>query len=236
MICIAIVEDDEKYLQQLCGFVKRYAEENKEVVDIKTFSDGDNIVYEYKAVYDIIFLDIQMKIMDGMKAAQNIRKMDENVILIFITNMAQYAIQGYSVNAMDFVLKPASYFAFSEELAKAIRRLKERTRAYLTVKQEAGLLRLDVTHITYIESQGHKILVHTENDTYTMVDTMKNMEQQMAKHRFSRCNNCYLVNLRYVERVQQNIVTVAGEELQISRPRKKAFMDDITDFVGGEVI
>ncbi len=236
MVRIAIVEDDAKYMQQLCGFVKRYAGENDEIIDIKTFSDGDDIVYEYKAVYDIIFLDIQMKRMDGMKAAQNIRKMDETVIIIFITNMAQYAIQGYSVNAMDFVLKPVTYFAFSEELAKAIRRLKERTRAYLTIKQEAGMLRLDVTQITYIESQGHKILIHTEADVYSMVETMKNMEQQLMKYKFSRCNNCYLVNLRYIESVQQSLVTVAGEKLQISRPRKKAFMDDITDFVGGEVI
>ncbi len=236
MINIAIVEDDGKYMQQLCEFVKQYTEENKEIINIETFLDGDDIVYEYKAVYDIIFMDIQMKIMDGMKAAQNIRKMDENVILIFITNMAQYAIQGYSVNAMDFVLKPVSYFAFSEELAKAIRRLKERTRAYLMIKQEAGMLRLDVSQITYIESQGHKIFIHTEKGIYKMIETMKNMEQQLVKHRFSRCNNCYLVNLKYVENIQQNMVTVAGEKLQISRSRKKGFMDDITDFVGGEVI
>lgn len=236
MIRIAIVEDDIKCMQQLTGYVKQYAQENDEKIDIKKFTDGDDIVNDYKAVYDIIFMDIQMKIMDGMKAAQIIRKMDDNVILIFITNMAQYAIQGYSVNAMDFVLKPVSSFAFAEELAKAVRRLKERTSAYLTIKQEGGMIRLDVLQITYLESQGHKILIHTENDIYDFIGTMKNMEEQLTEKKFSRCNNCYLVNLRHVESVQQYIVTVAGDKLQISRPRKKVFMDALTDFVGGEVI
>jgi len=236
MIRIAIVEDELKFMQQLIAYVKRYIIENDEKIDIKIFSDGDEIVSEYKAVYDIIFMDIQMKVMDGMKAAKNIRKMDENVILIFITNMAQYAIQGYSVNAMDFVLKPVSYFAFSEELAKAIRRLKERTSAHITIKQEGGMIRLDVLKITYIESQGHRILIHTKNGNYDILSTIKSMEEQLTEFNFSRCNNCYLVNLRHVESVQQYIVTVAGEKLQISRPRKKIFMDALTDFVGGEFI
>lgn len=236
MIHIAIVEDDVKYMQLLDGYVKRYSEENGEDFDIRTFTDGDGIVDDYKAVYDIIFMDIQMKILDGMKAAQLIRKMDESVILIFITNMAQYAIQGYSVNAMDFVLKPVNYNAFSEELSKAVRRLKERTNAHLTIKQEEGMIRLDVNAVTYIECQGHKIMIHAKSGTYNTLGTMKELEQQMLKYKFSRCNNCYLVNLRHVERIQQNIVTVAGEKLQISRPRKKVFMDALADYVGGEVI
>ncbi len=233
MIKIAIVEDDLKYIQQLSEYVRRYAVENQENIDIKIFSDGIDIVDDYKADYDIIFMDIQMKIMDGMKAAQNIRKMDENVILIFITNMAQYAIQGYSVNAMDFVLKPLSYFAFAEELAKAIRRLKERTQAYLTIKQETGMIRLEVTQITYIESLGHKVLIHVKNNAYEAIGTMKSMEQHMTKYKFFRCNSGYIVNLRYVESVEQNIVIVSGQKLQISRPRKKYFMDALTDYVGG---
>lgn len=136
---------------------------------------------------------------------------------------------------MDFVLKPLSYFAFAEELAKAIRRLKERTKVYLTIKQETGMVRLDISQITYIESQGHKILIHLKNNSYESIGTMKNMEQQMIKYKFFRCNSGYIVNLRHVESVEQNIATVFGQKLQISRPRKRLFMDALTDYVGGEV-
>jgi Response regulator of the LytR/AlgR family len=236
MIHVAIVEDDMKYTQLLSGYIERFSQERNEKIDVVTFADGDDIVDEYKANYDIIFMDIQMKHMDGLKTAQHIRKVDRDVILIFITNMAQYAIQGYSVNAMDYVLKPVSYFAFSEELDKAIRKLKESASAFIAIKQEGGFLRLDVKKIVYIESQGHTILIHTEDYVYKTIGTMKNYEQQLAEQKFTRCNNGYLINLRYVEGVQQSSVTVAGKTLQISRPRKKAFMDALTDYVGGEFI
>ncbi len=236
MIHVAIVEDDMKYTQLLSGYIERFSQEKNEKIDVVTFADGDDIVDEYKANYDIIFMDIQMKHMDGLKTAQHIRKVDRDVILIFITNMAQYAIQGYSVNAMDYVLKPVSYFAFSEELVKAIRKLKESASAFVAIKQEGGFLRLDVKKIVYIESQGHTILIHTEDYEYKTIGTMKNYEQQLSEQKFTRCNNGYLINLRYVEGVQQSSVIVAGKTLQISRPRKKAFMDALTDYVGGEFI
>jgi len=236
MVRIAIVEDDVDYRGQLSAYLERYSEEKKEKLNIKTFHDGDAIVSGYKPDFDIIFMDIQMKIMDGMKAAQCIREMDENVIIIFITNMAQYAIQGYSVNAINFILKPVSYLTFSEELSKAIRRLKERVKASLIIKKKEGLVRLDISHITYIESQGHKILIHSDQGVIETIETMKNLELQLLKYKFYRCNNCYLVNLRFVESIQHNIVTVAGETLQISRPRKKAFMEALTDYMGDEMI
>lgn len=236
LIKIAIVDDDINYMEQLCNYTKRYAMEKNEIIEIKKFSDGIKIVDDYKANYDIIFMDIQMKILDGMKTAQSIRKLDDNVIIIFITNMAQYAIQGYSVNAMDYVLKPLSYFAFSEELSKAIRRIKERTNEYLTIKQESGMIRLAISDILYFESHGHRIFLHSKTGTYEFVETMKRIEEKMKKYQFSRCNNCYIVNLRYVENVKQNEVSVAGEYLQISRPKKKVFMETLTDFVGGEVV
>ena len=128
MIRIAIVEDEAAYAEQLEGFLHRYEEEKKEAFEITRFSDGDSIVHNYKAKYDIILMDIQMKFMDGMSAAGKIRKSDTEVIIIFITNMRQYAILGYAVDALDYVVKPISYFAFSERLGKAIERIHRRVR------------------------------------------------------------------------------------------------------------
>ncbi len=75
-------------------------------------------------------MDVEMKFMDGMSAAEEIRKMDTEVVIIFITNMAQYAIRGYAVDALDYVLKPVSYFAFSQRLNRAIGRMKKRDKDY----------------------------------------------------------------------------------------------------------
>lgn len=234
MIKVAIVEDDPVYQKQLSAYIREYENETGERFEIRQFMDGYEIVERYTANYDIIFLDIQMRLMDGMEAARKIRKKDENVILIFITNMAQYAIQRYAVNALDYVLKPISRFAFYQELDKAVKRLAANSGNYLTVRQDSGIIRLKTQQISYLESQGHNIIVHSDGGVYTFRGTMKDMEQKLASESFVRCNSGYLVNLKYVQEVNQNIVTVLGEELTISRPRKKAFMEALTDYLGGK--
>lgn len=234
MIRIAIVEDDAAYREQLNGFVDRYQREQGEEFSVASFADGLEIAEEYKAAYDIIFLDIEMKHLNGMETAKHIRRQDKNVVLIFITNLAQFAIQGYEVEALDYVLKPVSYFAFSQELQKAVKKVRERTEFFLRIVQESSMVRLDVAKITYIESQGHNVVYHTEEGQYVNRDSLKSVEQKLAGRSFSRCNNCYLVNLAHVQKVDKSTVTVAGEPLQMSRPRRKAFMEALAAYVGGE--
>ena len=126
MIRIAIVEDDRVYAGTLQEYLCRYEKESGEIIQSTLFEDGEDIAVGYRAEYDIILMDIEMQFMDGMSAAETIRKVDEEVTIIFITNMAQYAIRGYSVNALDYVLKPVSYFAFSQRLDRAVSRLRKK--------------------------------------------------------------------------------------------------------------
>ena len=128
MISIAIVEDEDSCAKQMEEYLARYADESGEVFETVRFCDGDEILENYRAQYDIILMDVQMKFMDGMTAAEEIRKVDPEVVIIFITNMAQYAIRGYAVDALDYVLKPVSYVAFSQRLERATGRMKRRAR------------------------------------------------------------------------------------------------------------
>ena len=105
MIRVAIVEDDAEVQGVLQEYVRRYTRQYGTEFEVTVFADGVDILEDYRAVYDIIFLDVEMKHLDGMTTAERIRQMDADVILIFITNMAQYAIRGYSVGALDYVLK-----------------------------------------------------------------------------------------------------------------------------------
>ncbi|MFV0465258.1 MAG: LytR/AlgR family response regulator transcription factor [Lachnospiraceae bacterium] len=235
MIRVAIVDDDTKSKNILEGYTKKYAKESGETFSISLFSDGLDIAEEYKAEYDVIFLDVKMKFMDGMKAAEKIRELDSDVLLIFITNMTQYALKGYEVQAMNYLIKPITYFAFSQELQKACAKINERTNAYFYVRTDTGIRRLNVEQILYLESKRHQIIVHTETDSYATRDTMKNVESMLLKYKFVRCHNCFLVNLKYVDGVVQNQVIVKGEELAISRPRKKEFLDELTNYIGGVV-
>ena len=234
MIRVAIVEDEAEIREQLMGYVQRYTRQYGTAFEVKTFADGLEILEDYRPVYDLILLDIEMKHLDGMETARRIRELDPDVMLVFITNMAQYAIKGYAVGALDYVLKPVPYFAFSQQLQKAVNQLARRARHYLAVPVDGGMRRLDTAAIYYMESDGHKVCFYTEDGDFIAPGALKAFEEKLAERPFARCNSGYLVNLAQVRGVQQSEVQVGPHTLQISRPRRKAFLAALADYIGGE--
>lgn len=231
MIRIAIVEDENIYAEKLETLLHRYEEENKEAFDIIRYKDGDEIVESYKSQFDIILMDVDMKFMDGISAAKEIRKTDKEVVIIFITNMAQYAINGYEVDALDFFIKPVSYFAFSERLKRTIERMKKRVHKVIAMPLKGGgVVRLDLADVYYLESHGHNILVHTGTGIYEAVGTMKEAEKELKDMNFYRGNRFYIINLAHVDGVQDGCAIVKDEELQLSRSRSNDFMDALTTY------
>lgn len=231
MIRVALVEDDANYRKELISYLKQYEKECNEKISITVYTDGDEIVEDYKADYDIILMDIEMKFMDGMTAAEKIREADSEVVIIFITNMPQYVMKGYTVDALDYVLKPISYFAFSQKIDRAITRMKRRNEKYITISIKGGIQKLNVSSILYAEVQDHNLIFHTKNADYTTKGTMKEVEEILKNENFFRCNKCYLINLEYVESIQNNDVTVGGHFLQVSRARRKALLDVLNDYM-----
>lgn len=234
MTRIAIVEDEAAVREQLAGYVQRYTRQYGTQFEVTMFTDGVEILEDYRPVYDIIFLDVEMQHLDGMETARRIRELDSDVLLIFITNMAQYAIKGYAVGALDYVLKPVPYFAFSQQLQKAVNQLAKRTRHYLAVPVDGGMRRLDAATIYYIESEGHRVHFYTEDGDFSAPGALKALEEKLTGRLFARCNSGYLVNLAQVLGVQQNTVQVGPHELQISRPKRRAFLAALADYIGGE--
>lgn len=231
---IAIVEDDVKTREQLVRYIAAYFKHDENRYQLFEFSDGDEILEDYQASYDLILLDIQMARMDGLATAQKIRKLDEDVYLIFVTNLANYAIRGYSVNALDFVLKPINILMLHQMLSRVEKLLSGRQKHYITLPTQGGLTRIDLAEIQYVETFNHGVCVHTDKGSFTVRRTLKSVEAQLAGHDFFRCNNCYLVNLRKVEGVERGHVLISGQELAISRPRHKAFMEELTRYLGGK--
>jgi DNA-binding LytR/AlgR family response regulator len=231
MINIAIVEDEEEYAGTLSAYISRYVRESGNDLVQTRYTDGSGIVDDYKGQYDIILMDIKMKYMDGMSAAEQIRKIDPQVIIIFITNMIQYAIKGYAVDALDYVLKPVEYFPFSKTLEKAVERLPHDTKHYLTVSNKDGTVKLAVASIKYIESQGHNLSFHTKDEVVTITATMKSVEKELAAEHFFRCNKGCLVNLSFVEGIRDGCAVVGNEMLPVSRARKNDFMEALADFL-----
>lgn len=230
MIRIAIVEDEEFYALQLENYLHQYEKEKGEGFAITHFKDGDTIVHTYRAQFDIILMDIQMAFLNGMSAAEEIRKIDKQVIIIFITNMKQYAIHGYMVDAMDYVVKPVSYFSFSEKLSRAINKMKRKTKKNIILTLHGGVARVDIADICYIESFGHTLIYHLVSGDYRGPMTMKEMEEKLRGECFFRGNKGYLINLAYVESVQDGCAIVRGDKLLLSRGKKHDFMSALTDY------
>lgn len=233
MLNIAVVEDDEGYLTQITDYIHRYGKEQALELKVTQFRDGGEIAQDYHPGFDIILLDIEMPRLDGMHTAEAIREKDEDVVLVFITNMAQYAVQGYSVGALDFILKPVAYDTFALKLGRAVSRAKSREGRQLLLSAQEGVVRLDVRQVFYVEVQNRILHYHTDQGVYRVRGTMQGAEETLGEHRFVRCNYWYLVNLRHVSQVRDSIAVVAGDELEISRRNRTAFLQALTNFVGG---
>lgn len=231
MIRVAVVEDEASYREQFRTYLEQYARESGEEFDIVMFTDGDEIAGGYKSVYDIILMDVQMTFLDGMSAAEEIRKVDPEVVIIFITNMSQYAIRGYAVDALDYVLKPVSYFAFSQRLDRAIARMKKRVARFIAISVKGGIQKINVNQIYYVESQGHNLVFHTDAEDLIASGTMKETEERLKDLHFCIASKGVLINLEHVDGIRDGCAVVGGSQLTISRSRKNSFMSSLTDYM-----
>lgn len=231
---VAIVEDDNSYAEILYDYLKKYEQENKIKLEITRYEDGADIVEEYHGDFHIIIMDIELKFMDGMTAAQHIRQIDSDVIIIFVTNMPQFALKGYQVDALDYVLKPLSYYAFSQRLARALERMEKRSKKkYITLHLKGRIQKVNVLEITYIEALQHDLIYHMEKDgiTYTVRGIIKDLEESLKEDYFFRCHKGYLINLAYVESVGEATVQLGKELIPVAKVRKKELLNAFNRYI-----
>ncbi len=233
MYRIAVVDDDREFSAKLREYLEQYAKENDETFEIEVFYDGAEILKDYTPRYELILLDIEMPAVNGMEAAQKIREMDEAVVLMFITNMAQYAIHGYSVGALDFVMKPISYYPFSMKIKRALKRVQKKEIPTILLTTSDGVKRLKVSQIYYVEIQGHMLHYYTEEGEFVMRGTLSSVEKMLPSSLFVKCNHWYLVNLMHVTEVRKNTTVVGNFELEVSRRNRAGFLKALAEHMGG---
>ena len=183
-----------------------------------------------------MFALLRVPDLPGMEVAKRIRQADQNVMIIFVTNLTQYAIEGYSVEAFDYILKPIQYASFSAKLGRALRMLSYREpEISLTFREKEGGKRVPAGTITYVEVCVHDLLFHTGDGAIKQWGTLSKYEALLKSAHFARCHTSYLVNLKFVRSIKKDAVDVAGVLLPISRPRRKEFLAAFAQYKGGAV-
>jgi DNA-binding LytR/AlgR family response regulator len=238
MIRIGIVEDDATAVERLLSHLDRYQRTSGERFHIGAFRDGADVLAEYRPDWDVLFLDVQMPRVDGMTAARRIREVDSEVIVVFVTASPHYAVSGYEVDALSYLLKPVSYTSFEHEMDRILARLRRQTRRELLFTATDGAHhRIAVDDIRYIESVRHRIDLHTLDTVFSIATTVKAMESELADKGFLRCHSGLLVNLRHVTGIEGNDCRIRGGGLlPISRPRKREFLAALAEHVGSRGI
>ena len=233
---VAIVEDMDENIATLQTYLERYGKERSTEIQTVSYKDGMDFVAGYRAVWDLILLDIEMPLLNGMDTARQIRKADPDVLIIFITALTQYAIEGYSVRALDYVLKPVQYYAFAAKMDQVCEILSARQQKSIFVSSREGQVKLLPEQLFYIEVQDHTLCYHTKQQLLhtTGTQSLGKLAQELENSGFARCHQAYLVNLRYVTRYDRSTVVLGGETLPMSRTYYKNFVQSLLDYCAGE--
>lgn len=230
MINVAIVEDDDLVSSQLKEFFNKISAEYGKEFSVNIFKNAVVFLQSFKSQFDIVLMDIEMPHINGMDAAVKMREIDDIVTLIFVTNMQQYAVKGYEVKALDFIVKPVYYETFAMKINRAMREVAARQNDFITVKSRIGVVRIAISDLAYVEVARHNLTFHMVDGTVEARGNISDVESELAKYHFLRCNVCYLVNPKYIKKIAGNTICIIDRQLQISRPKKKKFLENLARY------
>lgn len=234
MLHVAVVDDSYEDISKISTFLKKIAKKENINTTITEFENALSFLVDFENNYDLIFLDIEMPSISGIEVARKIRKVDKNVAIIFVTNHTQYAISGYEIEAMDYILKPLDEYEFSLKMNRLLPRICSGINNSITIRdQEKTLVKVSLSDIYFFEVQGHYVIIHTAVGKFSEYTTLKKIEKELNNSSFVRCNRWYLVNLRWVEALGNDSVIVANSKLDISRSQKKLFLDAYAGYISG---
>lgn len=236
MYRVAVVDDQAEERANLNAFLERFASERKLALTVSAFEDGESFLRACENSFEIVLMDIEMQGIDGMETARRLRERDERVCLLFVTYMANYAVQGYGVRALDFLVKPVSYENFSLKMERALVAADRARKKEIVVSTAEGDRRVPIDELYYVEVMNHTLIYHTKGGDLSVRGSIRDCEERLAPYDFARCNKSYLVNMNYVTEIRRSEIRVGGALLPIGSTRRQAFLKQLTEFMGDIVL
>ncbi|MCH3967394.1 MAG: LytTR family DNA-binding domain-containing protein [Atopobiaceae bacterium] len=234
---ILVVEDDPTESKRLSGYIARYASEHGEGLSVTCYDTAVDLVSQERT-FDLVFLDIGLPGISGMEAAHLLRAYDQVTPIIFVTDLAQYAVKGYEVDALDFMVKPVSYYAFSMRMDKAMRHIKRSARRSIALTMPDGLRTVPVDDLVSVEITNHTLVYHVsgEPEPLRVRGSLAAVEKDLEGGPFVRISNSCLANMNHVATVHGGDLTMSdGTQLFCSRSKKRAALETIANYLGGSI-
>ena len=224
MIKIGIVEDNSQDCERLVKLINEFFPINNIDFTIETFDHADSFLNDNN-IYDLVFLDIFLgSDLTGMDIAQKIRKrLGENLVIVFVTSSMSYVLEGYTVGASAYIIKPVSKEDFELKMPRVINILKSRTAASLILNTADEAVSVNINDILYIEVYGHYLTYHVKDKKYTVRQTLSSAEAKLSDYGFFRINKYNLVNLKAINKIVGDDIYIRDDVLKISRSRKREF-------------
>lgn len=168
-----------------------------------------------KEPVDLLFLDINMP---GLSGIELLRSMNSRPLVIFTTAYSEYALDGFELDAVDYLLKPIAFGRFLKAVEKARSRggtANEKTSEIISVKADGKWYRIPEEDILFAESSGDYVCLHTIEKKLTFYETLKNFQSRLSPEHFIRIHRSYLVNLHHVQYLEGNMLNVEGHSLPV---------------------
>lgn len=233
MIRIAVVEDMARERSRMKDYVENYFSAKGIEAELLLYTDGKEFLDKYPDHLDILLLDIEMKELDGISTAHQIRSFDENVQILFVTRMIQYALEGYAVDAADFIVKPVRYPVFCTRMDRVLRKILINKPRYLTFRLGKEELSCQIQKITCIEALNKKTIIHlSDREELLCTEPLYQLEKRLEGEPFFRCHNAFLVNMNFIHKVSSSEVSAGNQTIPVSKYRKKEFFQALTNYRG----
>ncbi|MGG7162189.1 LytR/AlgR family response regulator transcription factor [Clostridium ihumii] len=241
MIKIGLCDDNKLYLEQLSKIIKNISISTDIKFEISIFNSGESLLDFYsnhKDYFDILFLDILMDGINGVDLAKSIRNYNYNEYIIFITTSKEYALDSYSVNAYNYILKPFSYDTIEKLILDLNEKINLNGKNIIYVKNNQDICSFNLNNVIYFESNLRKITAHLLNgEKITFYNKMSTFENELSSNMFVRCHRSFLVNLVYLKSIIGfNIITTTNDSVPISKKYLNSTRDIFTNFIKSKLL
>ena len=234
MYRVLVVEDEADEAATIKSHLERFGSARGVDFSVTWLKTAFDLISQ-SGKYDLVFLDIDLPGINGMEAAQLLRIYDEVTPIIFVTNLAQYAVKGYEVDALDFMVKPVGYYDFSLRMEKALRKLSANVGRTIPVTTTDGVRVVPLARLDYVEVRNHDLIFHVADDEPLRVrGNLSAFERENAGGPLLRISKSVVVNMERIDWVRgYDLRTLSGDMLRISRSNKRAATEAITSYLGG---